>query len=80
MGGLDIWCTVGDNLLSVMDNTREANPILREKVSQGKLGIKTGEGFFNYPEDKKDEILKKYMEKLARQLSISLTYLDKKEI
>lgn len=80
MGGLDIWCTVGDNLLSVMDNKREANPILREKVEQGKLGLKTGEGFFKYPEDKKDEILKKYMEKLARQLSISLTYLDKKEI
>ena len=26
MGGLDIWCTTGDNLLSVMDNRRDANP------------------------------------------------------
>lgn len=31
IGGLDIWCTVGDNLLSVMDNRKEANPLLRKK-------------------------------------------------
>ena len=48
MGGLDIWCTVGDNLLSVMDNRTEANPILRKKVEEGKLGLKSGEGFFEY--------------------------------
>lgn len=39
MGGLDIWCTVGDNLLSVMDNRQNANPILRKKVEEGKLGM-----------------------------------------
>jgi 3-hydroxybutyryl-CoA dehydrogenase len=56
MGGLDIWCTVGDNLLAVMDNRQEANPILREKVREGKLGMKSGQGFFTYPEDKINEI------------------------
>lgn len=28
MGGLDIWCIVGDNLLKVMDNSKEANVLL----------------------------------------------------
>lgn len=49
IGGLDIWCTVGDNLLSVMDNRKEANPLLRKKVLENKLGMKSGEGFFKYP-------------------------------
>lgn len=40
IGGLDIWCTVGDNLLSVMDNRKEANPLLRKKVLENKLGKK----------------------------------------
>jgi len=45
-GGLDIWAIVGDNLLKDMDNSQGANPILHAKVKDGKLGFKTGEGFF----------------------------------
>ena len=37
-GGLDIWLTVGDNLLAAMDASREASPLLRQKVAEGKLG------------------------------------------
>lgn len=77
MGGLDIWCTVGDNLLSVMDNRKEANPILREKVIQGKLGMKSGEGFFKYPEDKIKEIKNQFNRKLILQLKASKEYIDK---
>jgi 3-hydroxybutyryl-CoA dehydrogenase len=36
-GGLDIWSIVGDNLLKVMDNSQAANPLLKQKVSEGKL-------------------------------------------
>lgn len=77
MGGLDIWCTVGDNLLSVMDNRKEANPILREKVKAGKLGLKSGEGFFNYPADKIEEIKNEFNKKLIIQLKTSKNYIDK---
>ncbi|MCP4136496.1 MAG: 3-hydroxyacyl-CoA dehydrogenase family protein, partial [bacterium] len=37
-GGLDIWGTVGDNLLSVMDNSRQANELIKTKVKEKKLG------------------------------------------
>lgn len=47
MGGLDIWCTVGDNLLKDMENRQFSSPLLREKTSEGKLGLKSGEGFLN---------------------------------
>lgn len=76
MGGLDIWCTVGDNLLSVMDNRQEANPVLRAKVEEGKLGMKNGEGFFAYPEDKVQEIKNAFNKRLIIQLKAAKNYVD----
>lgn len=75
-GGLDIWCIVGDNLLKAMDNSTAANPLLRQKVSEGKLGIKTGEGFFKYSAEEIPEIQKKFMKKLIHQLKASEYYVD----
>lgn len=73
-GGLDIWCAVGDNLLSVMDNSTCANPMLRKKAAEGKLGLKTGEGFFEYPEEKKQEIQEAFNRRLLIQLKASKNY------
>lgn len=73
-GGLDIWCVVGDNLLKVMDNSQEANPMLRQKVKEGKLGTKTGEGFFLYPENEVQKIKEKFVKKLIHQLKASEYY------
>ncbi|MDR7868732.1 MAG: 3-hydroxyacyl-CoA dehydrogenase family protein [Sporomusaceae bacterium] len=73
-GGLDIWCVVGDNLLKVMDNSQGANKLLRQKVSEGKLGVKSGEGFYKYDPDKVPEVRKKFMTKLIRQMKVSQLY------
>ena len=73
-GGLDIWCIVGDNLLKAMDNSQCANKLLRQKVSEGKLGVKSGEGFYRYDPDKVSDIKKNFMKKLIRQLKVSQTY------
>lgn len=73
-GGLDIWCIVGDNLLKVMDNSQCANNLLRQKVNEGKLGVKSGEGFYKYDPDKVSEIRKNFMKKLIRQLKVSQSY------
>lgn len=75
MGGLDIWAAVGDNLLSVMDNRQSANPILRAKVEEGKLGIKTGEGFFKYPPERAAEVKEAFNRRLILQLKASKDYL-----
>jgi 3-hydroxybutyryl-CoA dehydrogenase len=73
-GGLDIWKIVGDNLLKIMDNSQQANDLLRQKVEQGKLGVKTGEGFYTYPADKVAEIRKHFLRKLIHQLKASQYY------
>jgi 3-hydroxybutyryl-CoA dehydrogenase len=74
-GGLDIWCTVGDNLLKVMDNSQSANKLLRQKVSEGKLGVKSGEGFYKYDPDKVVDIRRRFLIRLIRQLKVSQTYM-----
>jgi len=74
-GGLDIWCTVADNLWKVLSNATSAPQILREKVRQGKLGVKTGEGFFNYEGVDIIQIRKQFLKKLLIQLKASQYYL-----
>lgn len=74
-GGLDIWCIVGDNLLKVMDSSHSANPLLREKMAEGKLGIKSGEGFYKYDSAEIPTIKKEFMKKLIHQLKASEYYI-----
>ncbi len=76
MGGLDIWCAVGDNLLAVMDNRTQCSDIVRLKLAEGKLGIKSGEGFFKYPADKVDGIRENFQRKLMIQLKASKNYIE----
>ncbi|HYG85584.1 MAG TPA: 3-hydroxyacyl-CoA dehydrogenase family protein [Azospirillum sp.] len=73
-GGLDIWCIVGDNLLKDMDNSPRANPLLRQKVEEGKLGLKTGEGFYDYSGKDAADIRRRFMRKLIHQLKASEYY------
>lgn len=73
-GGLDIWCIVGDNLLPAMDNSTQANKLLRQKVAEGKLGIKSGEGFFHYDSEQLPAIKKRFAQKLIHQLKASEYY------
>ena len=48
MGGLDIWCTVEDNLFPELNNSDRACDMMRKNVEKGNLGLKTGKGFFEY--------------------------------
>lgn len=74
-GGLDIWCIVGDNLLSVMDNSTCSNPLLREKVEQGKLGVKSGAGFYDYKPEEIPKLKKEFNRRLINQLKASEFYI-----
>jgi 3-hydroxybutyryl-CoA dehydrogenase len=73
-GGLDIWLIAGDNLLKVMDNSQCGNPLMRQKVKEGKLGIKTGEGFYQYKAEEIPAIRKKFAQRLIHQLKASQYY------
>jgi 3-hydroxybutyryl-CoA dehydrogenase len=72
MGGLDIWLTGEDNMLPDLCVDRKACDLLRGKVAEGKLGFKSGEGFFAYPEAKKGESQNAFHKRLIAQLKVSM--------
>lgn len=74
MGGLDIWCTVEDNLFKSLNNSDKACDLMRAKVKEGKLGLKTGEGFFKYPDDIKIKVQEDFYKRLITQLKASKNY------
>ena len=43
--GLDLTLDIAEVLYAVLDRTAGPHPFLRQKVNDGKLGMKTGEGF-----------------------------------
>lgn len=74
-GGLDIWAIVGDNLLPNMDHSTKANALLHKKVAEGKLGHKTGEGFYKYEGEEIESSKRAYTKKLITQLKTSKHYI-----
>lgn len=74
MGGLDIWCAVQDNLFRELNNSSRACDFLRSKVEQGKLGLKSGEGFYTYPEEIRDDVKNAFSRRLLQQLKVSKNY------
>ena len=57
-GSLDTFLYITQYLFKEIDRSTEPPEILKEKVAQGKLGVKTGEGFFLYPAEKVQQKIK----------------------
>lgn len=74
LGGLDIWCAVEDNLFKELNNSDKACDLMKQKIKEGCLGLKTDEGFFKYPKDKKEKIRKDFFRRLIIQLKASKNY------
>lgn len=74
MGGLDVWLAGEDNLFPALDNADRASDALRDQVAQGRLGIKNGKGFFEYGDEERALIQKRFFHRLIVQLKASGQY------
>lgn len=74
MGGLDVWLATEDNMFPVLNNADHASDSMRRLVTEGNLGIKSGKGFFDYPEDKRAQAQTDFYKRLMVQLKASKQY------
>jgi 3-hydroxybutyryl-CoA dehydrogenase len=68
MVGLDLAQSVHGYLLADLDNSTTPSRLLTERVDQGLLGAKTGQGFFAWTPERAEERKRKRDDEVARQL------------
>ena len=78
MIGLDISARVGANLFRTLSNATETSPGLVEKVERGELGVKSGRGWYEYPDDRVQAILEERNARLLKQLAVFRSRADTK--
>jgi 3-hydroxybutyryl-CoA dehydrogenase len=50
--GLDLKLKIMEQLVPAIESSAQVSALLRDKVKDGKLGMKTGEGFYTWSDDK----------------------------
>ncbi len=72
LGGLDLWVRVYDNLVPELCSSTEVPNVVRELISQGHFGIKSGKGFYDYAVDfskaELDEAIRRRDKEFLRRL------------
>lgn len=68
LAGLDVTYKVDEILLGEISSAKSASKMLKDAVSRGELGAKTGKGFFKYTPESLEEIIQQRDRQFIRRL------------
>jgi 3-hydroxybutyryl-CoA dehydrogenase len=57
LGGLDTFFTIASYLMPLLAKDEEVLKLMKEKVDAGKNGLRSGEGFYPWPEERAAEVV-----------------------
>jgi len=64
LGGLDVFCGIADYLFADLDAGKETPDMLRRLKESGRLGLKSGKGFYDYSGDRAARVVDERNRKL----------------
>ena len=79
MGGLDIWYAAEGNFFPDLSNSDKPSETMKALVAEGHYGFKTGKGFYNYPEETKEQVMNDFNRRLIVQLKACRNYVKKEQ-
>jgi len=68
LGGLDLTQAIQTYLLPDLDRSTEPRQLIRDKIERGELGAKAGQGFFDWPPGRAEEVIRKRDEALLEMV------------
>jgi 3-hydroxybutyryl-CoA dehydrogenase len=67
LGGLDTFLTIASHLMPQLAKDEDVLELMRTRVEAGKIGLRSGEGFYPWPPERAQEVIKRRNADLLRR-------------
>jgi len=67
LGGLDTFLSIASHLMPELAKDEEVLDLIRERVKAGKIGLRSGEGFYSWPEERANQVQARRNQDLLRR-------------